>query len=309
MKVVILGKGEMLANLIEGAYDAGFQVAGVFRHERTTHSKLRLFLHDFFKSAPEVTLIKEKKLYEIKCKSANSEDFKKEILKLNADVILVGTWREKLRKEIIDLPTIATINVHPSLLPKYRGPNPYIQTILHGEKQSGVTFHLMNGEFDKGPILAQQKIDILPLDTSKELKERTVFRARLLLAELLKKLNAGIVQPLPQNESEATYFSNITGSEKMLDFKDMTSVEIHNTIRALHPYLPTYISYKNFFFVVNPYKAKLSDKTGKPGEIVTKCAKTRSLTIACKDGIAVKMSGLKLYGLSPLTDLFIKFAV
>lgn len=306
MKIVILGKGEMLANLIEGVADSGFEIAGVFRNERTSMSKFKLFLQDFFKSSPEVTLIKTRKIHEIKCKSANSEEFKREILKLNADIILVGTWREKLKKEIIDLPTIATINAHPSLLPKYRGPNPYIQTILHGETQSGITFHLMTTELDKGPILAQQKIDIQPFDTAKELKEKTVFQARLLICELLKRLNAGIVEPIEQDESNSSYYGNISGDERMLDFKNMTSTEILNTIRALHPYLPTYITCGNFFLIVNPYKARLTKKTGAAGKIISKYAKTRSLTIACKDGKAIKMSGLKLYRFSPLTRLFIK---
>ena len=293
MKVVILGKGPMLANLIEGVNDAGFEVAGVFRHERTWINPFRLFLHDCFKSSPEVTLIKERNLYEIKCKSANSEEFKKEILRLNADIILVGTWRERLKKEIIDLPKIATINVHPSLLPKYRGPNPYLQTILHGEKFSGITFHLMDENYDSGPILAQEKIEILPSYTSKELKGKTVFHARLLCCELLKKLDEGIVMPVPQNEKDATYFPNITGDEKMLDFTKQTSQEIINTVRALHPFLPAYITYKNEFYIVNPYNMKIVDKKGQIGEVVSKDKK--SMTIICKDGVALEMDNLKKY--------------
>ena len=205
MRVILLGKGEMLSNLIEGTIDAGCKIAGVFRYESTMRRKFS----DFFKSSHDLTLIKQYKLHEIKCKSANSEAFKKEILRLNADVILVGTWGEKLKKEIIDLPTIATVNVHPSMLPKYRGPNPYLQTILHRETESGITFHLMNEEFDKGAILAQKAIQILPNDTGKELKERTVFQARLMCAEVLKKLEYGLVIPIAQNENEATYFPNI----------------------------------------------------------------------------------------------------
>ena len=102
MKVIILGKGAMLANLIEGVRDAGFEVVGVFRHERTSCTKFQLFLKDFFKSSSVCALINKYKLHEIKCKSANSDAFKKEVLRLNADIILVGTWREKLNKEIID---------------------------------------------------------------------------------------------------------------------------------------------------------------------------------------------------------------
>lgn len=302
MKVVILGKGEMLANLIEGVKESNSDIIGVFRYERTIINPIKLFINDFFKNSPELTLIKKYKLHEIKCKSANSDEFKKEILKLNADVILVGTWREKLKKEIFDMPTLATINVHPSLLPNYRGPNPYIQTILHGEKQSGVTFHLINEEFDKGAILAQQKIDILPFDTSKELKEKTVFQARLLVCELLKKLNQGLI--IPQEQSKGSYYPNISGNEKMLDFKTQTSTEIINTVRALHPFLPTYITIGNHFLIVNPYKVKITNKKGSANQIITKHIKTRTLIIAGKDGIGVKFSDLKLYRFPIFTKFF-----
>ena len=309
MKVVIIGKGEMLSNLIQGVLDAGFDIVGVFRHERTWMHPARLFLHDFFKSSPEVTLIKQFKLHEIKCRSANSEEFKNEILKLNADIILVGTWKEKLRKDIIDLPSIATVNVHPSLLPKYRGPNPYIQTILHGETQSGVTFHLMNEGFDSGALLAQEEVEILPYDTAKELKEKSVVVARVMACELLKILDKNAIKPVPQNENEASYFPNISGDEKMLDFENMTSVQVINTIRALHPYLPAYITYKNVFFVANPYKIKIVAGKGDAGQIIEKNSKNKSLTICCKDGICVQLGGLKLYRMTPLTSLYIEHFV
>ena len=141
MKVVIIGNGDMLANLIEGTLLSGNEVVGVMRYERMKIPPFVLGFYDFFKSSSVFTLIKEKKLHEIKLRSANSEAFKKELLKLNVDVLLVGSWSEKLKKEVFDIPTIASVNVHPSFLPKYRGPNPYLQTILHGEKKSGITFN------------------------------------------------------------------------------------------------------------------------------------------------------------------------
>ena len=83
--------------------------------------------------------IKSYKLPEIHASSVNSKEFKKKLLKLNPDIILVGSWKEKISKEIYDIPKIATINAHPSLLPKYRGPNPYYWTIKNREQQSGIT--------------------------------------------------------------------------------------------------------------------------------------------------------------------------
>lgn len=305
MKVVILGKGEMLSNLIEGALAANCQVAGVFRYERTITHPFLLGLKDFFKSSPEVTLIKKYKLYEIKCKSANSKNFKQEILKLNADVILVGTWHEKLKKEIINLPVIASVNVHPSLLPEYRGPNPYLQTILHREKFSGITFHLMDENFDTGAILAQKRIDILPNDTSKELKERTIFQARLMCSDVLNKLQSGLIVPVNQNEKEATYYKNIKPEDMMLDFNRESAEQIHARIRAFHPWLPCYVTYRNKFFIPNPYKLEIIDETQTKkfiqkkqniGEVININYKSRSITVLCKDGKSLKMSDVKLYG-------------
>lgn len=310
MKVVILGKGEMLTNLIEGTLDAKCEIAGVFRYERSIYSKIKLFLHDFFKTSHDVTLIKQHKLHEIKCKSANSKEFKKEILRLNADIILVGTWGERLTKETINLPVIGTINVHPSYLPAYRGPNPYLQAIWHRETKSGVTFHLMDENFDTGSILAQKEVKIIPGDTSRELKERTVFHARLLCAEVLKKLEFGLVIPVKQEEKNASYYSNIQGKEMMLDFAKETAEEIIAHIRAFYPWLPCYYEFKKKFFIPNPYKLEIVEsKNNKTGCIVDKNADKLSITVQCKNNKAIKMDGVKLYGFfnRPFTRLFIKF--
>ena len=321
MKVVILGKGEMLANLIEGTLNANCQIAGVFRYERTVIPRMLLDILDFFKSSSDVTLIKKYKLHEIKCHSANSEKFKKEILKLNADLILVGTWPEKLKKEIIDLPVIASVNVHPSFLPRYRGPNPYLQTILHMEKSSGITFHLMDENFDKGAILSQKEIEIFPGDTGKELKERTVYQARLMCTEILNKLREGLIIPVNQNEKEATYFPNIKPDDIMLNFAKESAEQIHARIRAFHPWLPCYVTYKNKYFIPNPYKLKILDEehttkilqknkiaNPKIGDIINKNYKSRSITVMCKDWKSLKMVGTYLYGFlnKPFTQMYIK---
>ena len=297
MKVVIVGKGEMLSNLIEGALDAECDVVGVLRYETTVLPAWKLALRDFFKPANDYTIIKQHKLKELKCKSVNSEEFKKEILRLNVDVILVGIWGERFKKEILDLPVIASINAHPALLPKYRGPNPYLQNILHRETKSGLTLHLMDEGYDSGAILVQKEIQILPNDTSKELKERTVFQARLLSAELLKKLEFGMVIPVKQNENEMSYYTNINDYDKMLDFKKETAEETHARIRALHPWLPTYYTYKDKYFIPNPYKLQILEiNKGEVGDIVDTDYKNSSITVQCKDGKALKMNGVKLYG-------------
>lgn len=308
MRVVILGKGLMLANIVLGAIDAGAEIVGVFRYEETCNSRFKLFFEDIFNPSPEISLIKSLNIRRIRLKSANGPLFRKLMLTLNVDLIIVGTWKERLQKDTFNLPTIATVNVHPSLLPKYRGPNPYLQTILHGEKYSGVTLHLVTEKFDAGPILKQEKIEILDSYTSKELREKSVQVARKLVTELIQDFDNKILTPVAQDERQATYYPNILGDERMLDFKFQTSTEISRTIRALHPFLPTYITFEKKFFVVNPYKFQIIDKeyNAHPGDIIGKNPEKNSLSLMCADKKIIHFEDLKLYKAEYKTKSFIK---
>ena len=308
-RVVILGHGDMLANLIIGATDAKCKIVGVFRYERLKTCSIYQKLKDFFLPSKEYSYIKSYGLPEIKSKSANSEEFKKELLNLNPDIVLVGTWSEKLNKEIIQLPKIAMINAHPSLLPKYRGPNPYLQTILHCEKQSGITFHLMNEKFDAGPILLQKTIEIKPNDTGKELKERTVLTARSAVTELLNMLADDFIIPVDQSEERATYFSQIKQDDVMLDF-NKSAEEISAHIRAFYPWSKTFFGYKNKFFIPNPYSIEILDNDTnitEPSTITEIDDKEKSITIICGDKKLIKLTNLQLYG--RLNQFFTKFYI
>ena len=124
-----------------------------------------------------------------------------------------------------------------------------------------------------------------------------------------EKIQKEVIIPIKQNESRATYFGNIDESEKMLDFKNKTAEELYATIRALHPWLPCYITIGKRFLSVNPYKCSCISlhESYSPGEIIAKDKKTKSLTIVCKCGNALKMEDLKLWGfwIRPFTKLFI----
>lgn len=309
MRVVILGKGLMLANLVLGARDAGAEVVGVFRYEHTSENPLLLFLKDTFNPAPEVTLLKELGVNQIRLRSANSPEFKKLLISQNVDLVLVGTWKERLKKDVFNIPTIGTVNVHPSLLPKYRGPNPYMQTILRGEKESGVTLHLVDEGYDTGAILSQEKVEILDSDTSKELRERSVRVARRLVRDFITDLNDKMITPIKQAEKYASYFPNVSGNERMLDFTFQTSEDVLRTVRALHPFLPCYITCEDKFLVVDPYSVQvLQDEfvDSKAGDIVAKSIENRSLTLMCKDNRAIRFSNLKLYKAKFFTKYFLE---
>lgn len=316
LKVVIIGHGEMLANLIAGALDAKCKVVGVLRYETVKNNAIQNKIRDFVMPTTDYSYIKSYNLYDIKVKSVNSEAFKKEILKLNPDVILVGTWCERLKKDIINLPKIAFINAHPSLLPKFRGPNPYLEVIRHMEEKSGITFHLMDENYDSGAILLQREVEIKKYDTSKELKERIISKAREAVGELLLDLDEDFIIPLVQNEDRATYYPNITEKDVMIDF-EKTAEEISAHVRAFHPWYKCYFEYKNQFFTPDAYKIRIIEpqndeyKDLKAGTVIHKSSRGRELQILTGDKKIIQFAHVRLYGKIKrfFTRPYIKFFV
>ena len=179
LKVVIIGYGEMFTNAVAGTLDSGSKIVGVFRHDRVKYPRFIRWIKDRINPDIDYSYIKSYKLHEIKATSANSDSFRRQLLKLNPDIMIVASWSEKLEKATYDMPKTATINIHPSLLPKYRGPNPYFWVIKNREPKSGVTLHLVDGGLDTGAILDSREVDVLPTDTGKELKSKTALKARV----------------------------------------------------------------------------------------------------------------------------------
>ena len=295
LRVVIIGYGEMFTNLIAATLDAKCEIVGVLSKDSVKYNRLLKKLKDIFNPSLEYSYIKSYNLPEIKAKSVNSEEFRKTILKLNPDIILVGSWGEKFEKQTYDIPKIATINVHPSLLPKYRGPNPYFWVIKNQENKTGVTFHLMDERYDTGAILAQEEIKIYPNDTGKSLKERTVLTARGTACELLNALKEDIIIPLKQVEEKATYFSYPEDLE--LDF-NKSAEENFATIRAIYPWQNTYFFHNNTILIPNPHKTSIEEnKTtySLSGTIVDVNPDSKTISILCANNKIIKMTDINFY--------------
>lgn len=312
-RVVILGQGEMLTNLIAGTLDAKCKIVGVLRNEVISKHPIERFFKDFLLPSEEYSYIKSYNLPEIIVSSANSEKFKKELIKLNPDIVLVGSWGEKFKKEIINFPKVAMINVHPSLLPKYRGPNPYIHVIKNKEKKSGVTFHLIDENYDSGAILMQKTVDIFPEDTGKELKQKTVIAARGAVCELLQNLNEDLIIPLVQTESKSNYNPQIKDNDVMLDFSKAAE-DIIAHIKGFYPWHKTYFAHKDKFVAPNPYKLRILDNNTDYktiGTIVKKSSTNQSITVVCGDGKLLEMSNVRLYKWynAIFTAFYIKFCI
>ena len=299
LKIVIIGYGEMYANIIQGCLSSSAKIVGVFYDELLRLSPLKLFFKNIFNPSKDYLFSKSLNLNILKGRSVNSLKFQKQLLKLNPDIIFVGSWSEKFKEETFNIPKIATINVHPSLLPKYRGPNPYLQVILNNEKYTGVTFHIMDKNFDSGPILLQEKIKIETYDNSKTLKNKTCAIVKNRIPHFISQFNnTSYIVPKMQNELEATYQSTIDEKDVVIDFDKKNSKEIDCQIRAILPFSKVYVYLKNEFFYFENYEImdNSSKKLYKQGEII-KFEKNRTIYIVTKDNKILKLTNLKAYGI------------
>lgn len=151
------------------------------------------------------------------------------------DLFIVAAYSKILPKEIITIPRLGTIGVHPSLLPKYRGATPIQSAILAGEEKTGVTLFLIDEKVDHGPIVSSIKYKVLSEDTYETLMEKLAEMGGNLLVDVLPKFVKGGIEPVAQNETEATYTKKFTTEDGYVDLAQDDPAMIERKIRALNP--------------------------------------------------------------------------
>jgi methionyl-tRNA formyltransferase len=187
---------------------------------------------------------------------------------LKPDAIVVAAYGMILPKWVLTLPEFGCLNVHPSLLPRHRGPSPVATAILEGDEVTGVTIMLVSERVDSGPVLSQQAVKIEPGDETGILTQRLARLGGGLLVETLPKWFTGKIKAQPQDESLATYSRKMTAEDGLIDWT-RHAVEIWRLVRALQPSPGTYTTWSGKRLKVNrvmPVKAQVN---GRPGEVVS----------------------------------------
>jgi methionyl-tRNA formyltransferase len=182
------------------------------------------------------------------------------------DAIVVVAYGEIIPEELLDLPEYGCINVHPSLLPKYRGASPIQEALLNGDEETGITIMKMDEELDHGPILLIKRVAIDPSDDFTKLSKKLSESSAILLLLALNDIEQGILTPIPQEESKATFCRKIEKKEGEINW-NRTAEEISNQIRALTPWPSTYTDLKGKTLKI--LEAEILDEASplKPGEI------------------------------------------
>jgi methionyl-tRNA formyltransferase len=165
-------------------------------------------------------------------KLSGNTDFLELIRKLKPDFIVVTAFGKILKKELLDIPKYGCINLHGSLLPKYRGASPVEEALLNGDKETGISFIRMTETLDAGDILLLQRLHIEPTDEAASLRKKLSFMGARLLPYLLKDIVDGMITPIPQDESKATFCRKIRKEDGLLNLGTLTAKEVLNRIRA-----------------------------------------------------------------------------
>lgn len=190
----------------------------------------------------------------------------KQLAGLNPDLIIVAAFGQILRQDVLDLPPFGCINVHASLLPRWRGAAPIQAAILNGDEETGVTIMRMEAGLDTGPILAQRATPIEPGETGGILSDRLAILGANLLRETLPAWLDGSIQPVPQDESQAAYAPRLKKDEGFLVFSQPVTL-LERRVRAFNPWPGTFFLLGDLILKI--HKAHLlEDPDAQPGRRV-----------------------------------------
>jgi methionyl-tRNA formyltransferase len=211
---------------------------------------------------------------------ARDENFIAGLRELKSDLMVVVAYGQILPQTILDLPPFGCLNVHTSLLPKYRGAAPIQWAIADGEPETGVTIMLMDAGLDTGPVLATRRTPILPTDDSQILHDRLAQLGAELLAETIPGYVAGKISPQPQPAEGSTYAAKIKKEDGRMDWCQ-PAVQIWNRLRAFTPWPGAFT-----FLVAEPkpqllkiWKAEVVERSGGAGEILS--AEKTGVVVGC----------------------------
>jgi len=166
-------------------------------------------------------------------------DLYDKISQLKPDLIITASYGQIIDKKILDIPRHGSVNLHPSLLPKYRGPSPIQTAILNGDKKTGISIMLMDEKMDHGPIISQKEIKISSNDTYQSLEKKLSSKSASFLIKILPQYIKEQIKPQTQDESQASYSKMLTRQDGKIDWEKTTEA-IERKVRAFYPWPGTW---------------------------------------------------------------------
>ena len=288
MRVVFMGTPGFARVCLEKLLDEGFEVVGVFTQPDKPQGRKMVL------TPSEVKVLATERGIPVFQPEKMRDGIAMDILRgLRPDILAVVAYGRILPDEMLALPRYGAVNVHGSLLPRYRGASPIQWSVLNGDETGGVTTQYMAREMDRGDIIYTAETPIAEKETSGELYERLAALGAELLVRSLRDIEAGTAPRIPQDESLACYVGKLDKSLSPIDF-DRTPRQVLKWIFGLQPWPVATMELDGT--VVKVFDAERTEnRTAKrPGELV--CADARGIEVACAKGETIRILELQAPG-------------
>jgi methionyl-tRNA formyltransferase len=291
MRIAIAGNGALAFNMMRSLLESQHRVVALVQDGRTSHGWKRaafnlstsLFAFEstlnglaYRKGVPTIWIAKmdERELEPLR--------------RLEPDILLVGGFGIILKKRIIELPRVACVNAHTSLLPRHRGPNPFSAVIMQKDAETGLTFHLVDEGIDTGGILAQFPFPVEPADTAISIYHRGCEIAGQRVVELMDRIQKKGVDATPQDASKATYDRKLTRDDYRIDWS-RTVDDYERLMRAGRPFFTPWFTWQGNTVYLMRGDFKQEEVDGDPGTLLAVVPRPK---IAIADGSCTVISAI-----------------
>ena len=288
MRIVYMGTPDFAVPALEKIVSCGWDVPLVVtKPDRPASRGHKIQQCDVKKKALELGLAVESPE-----KVKNNPEFAARLREIAPDFIVVAAYGKILPKEILDIPAYGCINIHGSLLPKYRGAAPIQRSVLAGDPESGVTIMYMAEECDAGDMLAQRAIPIAGKTSEQVFDELSVLGANLLV-ECLPKIVSGELKGVPQDASLATHAAMIAKEEGQIDW-DRSAKALESHVLGMYSWPIAFTSLNGEVFKIHAAKAAERRTKAAPGTVVS--SGKEGIGVACGDGGVLLLTKVQLPG-------------
>lgn len=278
IRTVFMGTPEFALPTLEGLLAAGVNLVGVYTQPDRPKGRGKKLA-----ASPVKELALTYDLPVFQPERLRKPDAVATLRELAPDLIVVVAYGQILPKSVLDIPRYHCINVHASLLPKYRGAAPINKSIVDGETETGVTTMLMDVGLDTGDMLIKRSLPIGPDETAGQVHDRLALLGREAMEETLQQLCGGTLQPQPQDDALSSYAPMMSKEDGLINWQQ-SARQIHNQVRGLDPWPGAYTFLDNLTLKI---AATTVDETvsGDPGEIIS--ADPSGVRVACGQGVLI----------------------
>lgn len=276
MKIIYMGTPDFAVLPLKALYEDGHKIALVV----TQPDKPKGRGHKLT-PPPVKEFATEHNLCVYQPESCKADEVYEYLKSFDADIFIVAAYGQILPQRILDIPRYGCVNIHASLLPKYRGAAPIQWSIINGETVTGVTTMQMNAGLDTGDMLVKEEVEIEPSDTCETLHDKLAIAGVNTIRKTLEQIKSGTLTPEKQDDSLSNYAPMINKTTGYIDFSK-SAMEIYNLVRALNPYPFAQAMYEDVRFKVISAKTFGKDYNAEDGEIID--VSTDGILVSCGVG-------------------------